>query len=291
MTTLSLVVAAPDGARPEPFLAALEAGGALRGPNVEILVVEAFSRPVGHGGRRVRVLTAPGPASIFQLWGQGVRAAKGQYLAMLDLRCPIEPDWMATVVSAIAQNPTLLFGPVTCAWPKLHKDYLGYLTEYAQFHPPMAQDMGEIPGVNLILRRDLARHPAVLCDDGFKKTRILPLLADMPSPMRLQTAAVTYRKSYVRGAYYAHRFAHGRSYGAQRGFTGRLWPRFAAIALTTLLPFVRTWRVHRHASRLPDGKSAFWRSFVRILAAETAWSAGELAGYCTGRGSPSYRLR
>lgn len=291
MTTLSLIVAAPIGAEPEPFLAALDLAGGRGHPQIEILISEAWTRPVGQARPGVRLLTAAGAASIFELWGSGIRAAKGRYLAILDLRCPIEPGWIETVLSAIADSPPVMFGPVDCAWPRSDQRFLGYLVEYAQFHPPMAQEMGEIPGVNLILQRDLALHPTVLRHDGFKKTRVLPLLNAMPRPMRLPGAAVRYRKACVSGAYYAHRFDHGRTYGAERAFSGQPWARLAAIASTALLPIVRIGRIYPHAVRLPGGRRTFWRFFLRILAAETAWSAGELVGYWAGAGRSSGRLR
>lgn len=291
MTALSLVVAAPIGAEPEPFLAALDAAGGRGHPQVEVLIAEAWTRPVGDAGRGVRLLTAAGPASVFELWGCGIRAAKGRYLAILDLRCPIEPGWIETVLAAAADSPPLMFGPVDCAWPQFDQRYLGYLVEYAQFHPPMAQEMGEIPGLNLILPRDLALHPTVLRDDGFKKTRVLPLLDATLPPKRLPGAAVRYRKAYARGAYYAHRFHHGRTYGAQRPFSGLPWARFAAIMSTALLPIVRTGRIYLYARRLPDGRRTFWRFFIQILAAETAWSAGEIIGYLAGTGRSPQRLQ
>lgn len=193
------------------------------------------------------------------------------------------------MTAALDQGAQALFGPVISGWATHSENVVGYLAEYAQFDRPLASDLHERPGINVIAPQELAKDASVLIDGEFVKTRLLARLeAEQMSVQPVEAASVTYHKAYRFGRYCQHRFDHGRCYGAGRvfGFPGG---RLLSVVATLVLPLLRTARIFG-AARNSDMRAACWRWLHRILVAETAWSAGEAWGYLTGEGDARRRL-
>lgn len=288
---LSLVIAAPDNADRRPFYDSLVVAGAFT-HDIEILVIApvglSSDHPTPTGVRRI---DARVNSSIFALWGEGVAAATGAYLAMLDVRCPLTPHWTQAVCSAMDTKAAVLYGPVKCAWSSFDARRVGYVVEYVQFHPPIPERLDEIPGINIVIRRELASRPEILTCDGFVKTRAFAWLKreGRNRPMLLPDAIITYRKQYTFKGYVLHRFNHGRYYGANSvsATKGKFhWGR--TVIVIAVLPLLRTWRIYRHAGRLPEDSRAFWRFLPRIILAELGWSLGECVGSIAGGPQPQY---
>lgn len=287
---LALAVAAPKGSDAQPFIAALEAEGVLASPDVEVHVAEDASRPVATVPPGVDLITAQPDASIFKLWGLAVSAVSdAPYIALLDARCPVAPGWSAAMRERLKDRPAALFGPVACEWPGSSSDVVGYLVEYAQFHPPLVARLNETPGINFIAMRETIASRDVLREDGFVKTRLLAYLKKEASlPLPVGAAVVVYRKTFTFGGYCEHRYRHGRCYGADRAFS-RPGTRLLAILSMPALPALRTWRIYL-AARDAGMRPAFWRWLHHIVAAETAWSFGEFMGYIAGEGAARKKL-
>lgn len=287
---LALVVAAPRGSDGQAFFSALEADGIFTASDVDVRVVQDFTQPVAKAPPGIGLATAPHRSSIFELWGLGLREVTAPYVALLDIRCPIEPGWLAAITRNLQDDPSVLFGPVACGWPPNSPNIVGYLVEYVQFHPPLSRHLKEVPGVNLVVASTLAQHGDVLKQDGFVKTRLLAhLSASGVAPRSVAQSVATYRKAFGFSDYCLHRYRHGRCFGADRRFmnSGR---RILAVLATPALPVLRAWRIAR-AAREAGLFGAYWRWLHRILAAETAWSLGEFSGYLFGEGGSRAFLR
>jgi hypothetical protein len=288
---LALAVAAPQGSDAHAFFAALEESGALATSDVSVYIAQDATRPLDAAPSGVSVQTAEPGSSIFQLWGLAIRATKARNVALLDARCPIERGWLAAMRASLETNPVAVFGPVRCGWAVSSPHVVGYLVEYAQFQPPLGPSVQEVPGLNLVAARHAVVDAAVLKDDGFVKTRLMARLAALgTTPLPIEDAVVTYRKQFTFTGYCAHRFHHGRSYGAARDFASP-WPWLRAVVVTPGLPLLRALRIHRAARQRQQLRAAFWRWIHRIIVAETAWSIGELFGYLAGAGPSRCYLR
>jgi hypothetical protein len=287
---LALAVAAPRGSDAHAFFAALEEDGVLATTDVTVCVAQDATRPLDAAPSGVSVRTAEEGSSIFELWGLAVRGSKARNVALLDARCPIERGWLAAIRASLETNPIAVFGPVRCGWAVSSPHVVGYLVEYAQFQPPLGSCLREVPGLNLIAACHAVADATVLKDDGFVKTRFLAHLAALgTTALPIEDAVVTYRKQFTFTGYCAHRFHHGRSYGAARHFASP-WPWLSAVAMTLGLPLLRVLRIHR-AVQHARLRVAFWRWLHRIIIAESAWSIGELFGYLAGAGSSRRYLR
>lgn len=230
---------------------------------------------VEHGRSHSRLLVHPlAEASLFDLWSLAIKRNRAPWIAVLHGDGLPGDGWFNAIIRKIEcdQWPDGYWGPVEPRARSNAKIMLGYLNEYCQFHRPIEARMHEIPGSNLVLPR--ARLGS---SQGFSKTR---LVEEGLAPKFVADAVVYYGRSNDLRSYCSRRFHHGRAYAAER--TPRL-SFLKAIPLTAALPIVRTGRVVRHAWRHRSLRFPVARLFLRLLLAESCWSAGELIGYLTRR--------
>ena len=282
--SLTLVVVVPAGADPAPWIRAVAAA-----PAEACSLVLAYPRGAPAPGPAIESIFCAQGASIFHLWGAAIPRATSAYVAVLDARCPPAAGWVAGAQRAIAEGVPAFFGPVTFARGGEDPALVEYLLEYGQFARPIAAGMGEVPGNNLVFRRDLLcaddlrdqQFHKVFFVDRLKLRGLAPLLRD--------EVEVIYEKRYRRLHYLRRRFAHGRTYAALRsagqGFGFRVWRALTSPAL----PFLRLFRITNSLRGKAALQSALLRRAAYALVAETAWSIGECAGYLSATpGDPAY---
>ncbi len=281
--SLTLVVVVPEGADPAPWIRAAAAAAEA------CSLVLAYPHGATASDPAIEAVFSAQGASIFHLWGAAIPRAKGAYVAVLDARCPPAAEWMAGARRAIADGVPAFFGPVTFMQGGEGRALVEYLLEYAQFARPIATGMDEVPGNNLVFRRDLL-HADDLRDQQFHKVffvdrlklrGLVPLLRD--------EVEVMYEKRYRRLHYLRRRFAHGRTYAALRSAGKGFGFRVLRALTSPALPFLRLFRITNSLRGKAALQGALLRRPAYALAAETAWSFGECAGYLSAKpGDPAY---
>lgn len=281
MVRLALLFAAKGSCDAAALNQMLETSRALERPEIEVHVLgDSTTRldpPLPDG---VRLHLETGPVSVFRLWGAGIGRTTARYVAILDVQYVPAPGWLDAVLDRLRDDPPPFFGPVEPGYGTNDMRMVGYLTEYVQFHHPIAKAMSEVAGANLILPRAAAGDPADLAAHGFVKTALLSRM----KPELAEDCLVIHHKVLALGPYRHRRFRHGRAYAASRLKQPGAPPRLAAALFTPLLPFLRVARIHRHARRVETCRAAFRRFWPQLLWVEAGWSAGECVGYLTGRG-------
>lgn len=283
--SLTLAVAAKGDCQPQTFFDALGAAGMLDTPEVEVIVAHdaAWAMPTALPGN-VRLCACPSGTSILKLWGVALAQAQQSYVAALDIRCPPQATWWARARQEIARGTPLFFGPVDPGWDGRDARITGYLAEYVQFHGPLSADLDEVPGNNIVCRRDLLEAPAKLAAEGFFKTFMIWKLAreQQLAPRMFDDMVVLYRKPFAMGHYAKRRFIHGRCFAASRFDQPDQPPRLLCLAFTPALPLLRLWRIYRAVARHGDMHRAFFWQLPRLALSELAWSVGEFMGYAFG---------
>ena len=283
---LSLAVAAKGHCDPQTFLDAIQADGVIATDNVDVHIAHdgEWSLDVNQLPANVTLHACPAGASILQLWGQALAMSTGRYVAVLDINCPPAKGWLHSVLQEINNDGLLFFGPVDSAWDKMDQRIVGYIAEYAQFNSPLAAELDEVPGNNLVCERSLLGDMKKLQTEGFFKTFMVWRLANEKQlkPDRLNEMIVKYRKPFRFWHYIKRRFTHGRCFGATRHDNADQPSRLLCILFTGFLPLLRTWRIYKVVRKRNDLKSAFYRFILLIISSECAWSAGELVGYAFG---------
>lgn len=281
--SLSLAVAAKGHCQPQDFFAALDEAEMLESPELEIIIAHDEPWPMMHATlpRNVRLCACPRGTSILKLWGIAMGQGTQPFVAALDLRCPPQPAWWSRVRQEIERGTPVFFGPVDPGWNECDARITGYVAEYVQFHSPLASSLDEVPGNNIVCRRDLLETPDKLAADGFFKTFLIWKLArkQQLAPQGFDDMVVVYRKPFLMGHYAKRRYIHGRCFAASRFDNPGQPPRLMCLAFTPVLPWLRVWRIYRAVARHRDMKRAFFRQLPRVILSEFAWSAGEFMGY------------
>lgn len=280
---LSLAIAAKGLCDATPFWAALRAGGFEERAGVEMILAHDGPAPFADAPPEVIQLLLPNDMSVFELWGAALTRANSPYVAIMDIHAPPCTDWLDEMLRKVREGGAGYFGAVEASYAPGDRRLIGYLVEYVQFHRPIAETMREIPGNNLVVRRDLL---ADSLDDGFSKTALMQDWAfeGRPPPVLVEDAVVGHCKPFNLWRYCIRRYRHGRCYAAQRVEMPQHPPRLWLGFMTPLLPLLRVWRIARHTIRVPTLRWPLLRFLIPILLAETAWSYGELLGYLAGEG-------
>ena len=286
LASLTLLVVVPDGANPEPWVRALGAA-----PDAECSVILAYpgDAPAPNFDRGPEVVHSSHGSSIFHLWEAAIGRASGTYLAMVDARCPPAVTWLDGARRAMADGVPAFFGPVTMTQSDDGQALVEYLLEYGQFARPIGTGMDEVPGNNLVFRRDILRTVDLRGHQFHKVFFVDRLKQEGRVPVYRDEVEVVYEKRYRRFHYLRRRFAHGRTYAALRAAgRGTVFGLLRALS-SPVLPLLRLVRIANSLRGKPSLQAGLWRHPAYALAAETAWSLGECAGYLTGKpGDPAY---
>jgi hypothetical protein len=229
-------------------------------------------------------LVRSAPRRVPELRWASLPSVSGEIVGALEARCPPSPDWARLMVAEHLAHPEApaAGGPVASG-PARTAFALGlYLCEYGEFAPPLPPGPAEaLSGANLCYKREALEENRDLLDAGAWETVLHERWRRQGRELRLCGASVAFHNTMAPGAALRQRFHYGRDYAAERIRYGAA--SFPAVygLLAPLLPLVLTFRMAWRA--LTRGS---WASFLRaslwIFALNTAWSAGEAAGYLWG---------
>lgn len=270
----------------QSFIDALTEDGIIAAPNVDVHIAhdDEWSIKSSTTPDNVTLHTCPLGTSILKLWGVALVRSTGQYVAVLDIKCPPTIGWLSSVMLEIKKENPVFFGPVVSGWDKTDRRIVGYIAEYAQFHSPLANELDEVPGNNIVCQRSLLDDAEKLQAEGFFKTFMVWRLAieQHLTPGRIDNMVVKYQKPFRFIHYIKRRFNHGRCFGATRHDNAGQPPRLICMGFTVLLPLLRIWRIYKVVRCRSELKTAFYKFILLILSSECAWSAGEFFGYAFG---------
>jgi glycosyltransferase involved in cell wall biosynthesis len=237
----------------------------------------------------VLVLPVDGPASLAELRGRGIAAARGAIIAILDPFSVPAADWASQVLAAHARQQNRVIGGSVDLYRAESASYAAwatYLNEYGLFMPPVTS--GEtwiLAGSNVSYKRaalfdgDRPRYPV------FWKTSVNWEQEAGGSRLWLEPAVrVALYKPIPFQEFLHSRFHHGRCFAGMRILNASWWTRLARAGSTILLPPLQLWRwtagfwpKRRHRGRFIASLPAQFLLFL-------VWSAGEACGYLRGTG-------
>ncbi len=293
----SVVIAAWNGVRYlRRCLEALEAADPV--PGLEIIV----SRNFDDGAASLLAAEYPGvldiglPSStnVPRLRLAGIDRASGTIVALTEDHAIPAPGWAAALRGAHAAGlGRIIGGPVDQAPAQAAVSWGVYLYDYGRYRPPCpGGSVGHLSGINVSYQRALLEACGSELTDGLHEARLHGALRSRGESLIMEPAAVVMQgKRHQLGPSLRSAFHLGRGYAAGRAVGKSLRWRAGFAAGSVALPIVLTSRTL--AAVLPKG-----RDLGRVLAAipvfatlTLEWSAGELAGYATGRGDSDARWR
>jgi hypothetical protein len=292
--SISLCVAAKEPCDPLRFLEALVGDGFVIDAAHELHIAHYGDLPAAEAllAAGVRLHRRPAGTSILRLWGWAIAASSHPMVAVLDVNCPPAAGWWDGVRRGLLAGERIFTGPVLSGWGSDQREIVGYLVDYAQFHPPSDSSVREVPGINFICDRALLDPPAFLIERGLFKTFTLWRLERERHIVtaRHDDVQVVYRRPLYAAAFLRQRCRHGRCFAARRFDSPNQPNRLACILGAPLLPFLRCWRIWRNSRRHANLRAAWRRQLHWIAISEIAWSWGEFIGYAFGAGNACAEL-
>lgn len=298
LPALSVVIASLD---PGPVvfdcLARLErqANDAL-----EILVVDGSRDDTAAQIRarfpRVRVFDAPAPRSVPHLRGIGLAEAAAPLVGILDPHCLVGDGWVAEAIRVhrdrsepAAAGPVMLDGSQRrelAAW-------VGYLFDYWEFVPPVAEGLATVlPGNNIVYKREALPDADTLRRHGFWKAFTNAGLQAAGKQLWMSPAlTVQLRRRLSAAEFVRSRWHYGRSYAAMRTEGAPLAVRLLRAMGAPLLPLVFLARQGRGLVRKSGHRAWFLASLPLLAVCHVSWAVGELCGYLFGPGRSHDAIR
>lgn len=277
---LSVVLACPDGRAPDDALGALRRG--TEGVSTELLVAAPPDRPSpcpaeADGSPRPRRVQGPAEALVPELWGAGLRAARGSAVAFTTTRFRVGEGWGRALVDALAEGAAGAGGPIRLGAGAGFRCRAVHLLRYADFGPGRAAGpVEEIPADNAAYWRTALDRAGGSGEEGFWDVEVhRRLRSDGGELAWVPRAEAKMVDSAALPAFLLQRFRHGRRYGRYRARELET-PVWRSLAAAPLVPVVLTVRaLRRHGRR---ALAASLPAVPHLLLMAAAWAAGEARG-------------
>jgi hypothetical protein len=214
----------------------------------------------------------------------GLRAARGDVVAILEDRCVPQGDWMQTMVSLHERLPHAVIGGAIENGRDTPLHWAVFLCDFGRYQRPFeAGSRKWVSDVNVGYKRRALDQTRQLWEDRYHETTVHWALMRAGETLFLAPELVVHQ---VRGplsltTLLTERFAWGRVFAYTRAREVSRVKRVGFIALTPVLPLLllsRQIRQHR-SSELGFGPFAAASPYLFLMF--IAWSLGEALGYAT----------
>jgi hypothetical protein len=222
---------------------------------------------------------APAATLIPELWGQGIREARADIVALTTAQFLPAPDWASSIRRAHTRLAAVGIGGAidpprgrgAIAWAEY------FLRYHALFLLDREQRVADFPGDNGTYKRQAIAN---LTAGGFWEHEIhRELRRQSQSLIWTPQIRVTHQGGLGFAAFLRQRFAHGWRFGCTRTKqNGELWRRVMLLA-SPLLPLVFLSKIVRCVARRVEHTLPFCLTFPVLLCFLLAWCLGETWAY------------
>ncbi|MFQ5738780.1 MAG: hypothetical protein ACE5JX_07170 [Acidobacteriota bacterium] len=230
-------------------------------------------------------LRLPAGSSVEELRWQGLKAATGETVALLDSLAVPGDGWTAAIRHAARNGIRAGGGPVAQFGGARASDWALYFARYYRFLPPLpAGTYHDFPAVNVFYQRELLSQHLDTLSGRFSETFFHRTLLDKGVLLyAVPEARVTNveRCQYLKFA--ASRFRSGRFYGARTAQEWSLCRRATAVLRSVLLPALFWGRCGWVVFQRRGPRTAFLKCTPLLLGSFVCWAAGEAVGIATSR--------
>ena len=230
----------------------------------------------------VRFLEAPVDATIPELRGRGLNAARGDFVALTEDHCVADGDWLSRLLAGAGPKTMAIGGGMGNAQTRRLVDWGAYFSEYGFFDAdrPTGND-SLLTAANVAYRRPVLSEITTGALAGDWENVIHGrLLAQGLETRFAPKAVVRQNRTYQLASFCRDRFEHGRDYARARVTEEPGLNRLIRLLGCLPLPFVLSYRVGQAAGRGSPG--AFLKALPATFTFLAAWSIGEAVGYLKG---------
>ncbi len=281
--SLSVVVAASNG--PAALAACL--ASLVGQPGVdEVIVSGHVDGAEVEASSSVTVLAQPPGTTVPMLRTWGIRAARGEVVALTEDHVTAAPGWATALRRAHAAGHDVVGGPVEQPDGGRARDWAVYFYEYGRWMPPLAE--GPVPalaGPNASYTRAALDRVEAAWADGFYEVFVHQALQSRGVELWAEPAAVVHHPATYRTAAVVRQcYHHARSYAAMREAEQPGWHRLAMGAGALVLPVLLPARIAARTVRRGRRVGELARAWPYLVAFLSAWAAGEMVGSVAGPG-------
>lgn len=245
---------------------------------------DELKKSISGGYPDVKLLQTVSPLSVPALRSIGIKASKGDIIALLEDHCYPANDWIQTILSNHQKGYLVVGGAVENSLVGSTIDWAVYFFEYSVFMNPVSEGTTTaLPGNNVSYRRSAMKYFEDLLEqnlwESFWHRRLVEndviiyatpdMIVYHNRPFRIQRF---WYLSYIHGCNHAVA-STGRS-----NFKKLLW-----VILAVFLPFILTFRAGRRILKKQRYLKEFIKAAPIILWFYIGWTVGELMGTVTGR--------
>jgi glycosyltransferase involved in cell wall biosynthesis len=261
------------------------------GAEAEVLLVDNSTDGTGDVVRErfpeLSVLRLPPSALIPDLWAAGIRASRGDIVAITTAHCVPSERWAEAMLEALAGRASAVGGAIDNDPGGSAVDWAVYLCRYAAYMPPVREGfVVEIAGDNAAYKRAAIDACRAAWSDGFWEAAVHTQLRRAGQRLWLAPAAVVcHKRSFDFAGFLRQRFVHGMRYGRDRCRETGVAVRGLRALASPLIPAILLFRIVRHVRNKQRHGKELARALPFLLAFLLAWATGELVGYVRGRAS------
>lgn len=264
---------------------------ACNGIDAEIVVAHSAGAPIALPDTcaiPLRTVTATSDL-VPVLWGSGVAQSRGVVVALTTTQFRVEPEWATALLHEIsAQGVAGVGGRMAVSRSADALTRAAFFLRYSEHmgSEPSFQPR-DIAGDNAAYVRNIVVRDYPDVANGFWEVDAHRLMRSTGEHFGRATKAVAvFEPEFTLGEMIRNRFVHGGHFGAYR-VRALGWPRWRALAVTPLVPFVLLQRILARVRRSDVGVGSMLTSVPLILVLLFAWAAGEARGAISAAGRAS----
>ena len=223
--------------------------------------------------------------SVPELRREGLLAARGEVVAVLEEHCTAPAGWIAAIAEAFdLERDAALGGPILDDDFDRLRDWVVYFSEYNNFMPPW--EPGErltLNGANIAYAREkVLRHLDVL-DDGYWEVVLHPRLAREGRFRALPEMGAHHTGPFDYGYYLRQRYLLSRVWGGSQKDASGL-KRLMHVLGAPLFPFYMLARIAGRVLSKGAHVGKFVLALPLLIPVICAYTLGEWLGYLVGTG-------
>ncbi len=230
----------------------------------------------------LRILRGAPGSLIPHLWRDGIRAARGEFVAVTTAHCVPAPDWLHVLSQSDLSACAGIGGVIKNDPTSDAKGWAVYLLRYMRYAPPQqAREVAEVAADNAVYRRqEIVRHDDLLQKKGFWEPSFHARFAADHLSLRLDpTLRVVHRNRYTVRQFMGQRWAHGREFGLARAQSADPLRRVFLAAFSPAIPFVYFGKLCKQILGKKGYRLYFLKAMPWFVLFMLSWNAGEIYGY------------
>jgi len=231
------------------------------------------------------------PASLRAV---GVARATGDIVALVEDHCVPAPDWTTQIIAAHQSDAVAIGGAMEKGFaPGAQGDtalnWALYLADYSRYALPMAEGRsGAASDCNVSYKREALQEIASSWNKEFHENVVHAELEKRGKILWFSPRIVVHEQRSMTWSQTLHdRYSFGRLFGSTRVVDASPVKRVAMSAAAMLLPPLLVARVTGNVVRRRRHFGALVRASGPLVIVASAWVAGELVGYVTGKADAS----